>query len=582
MPITMRKTLLIMLMIVLPLSITQAQNFTGANLHSITHNGIERQYYLYLPESDVGKILIVLHPSGSNGRAMQFVTGLNDYAESEGFAVVYPDAADYYWDDGRVAIGLPPDEGEFDDVGFISTLADTLSEELAINRIYLAGIENGGGMAFRVACELPDNFEAIITVAAIMWEYHRDNCGEATTPFNLLMIMGADHPNFIPEGEDVEYLSTGDIFRWLSWQDTVNIWRERNNCPESDEQVIEQGLTVYSNCDNDTQVAFWSIPNAGYNWARMADNSINRFGVDVSEVISAYIKGDDWQSLTEPQQGTTILARSWIVYVPSTYDPTTPSPLVLNLHGRLSNAASQAYTSDFNRIAEREGIIVLYPNGIDTEWNYLRGIFDVNVDDHSDEAFIRSLINDLDHDLNIDRNRMYVTGLSNGGFMTQRLACTMQDEFTAFASVAATAPYAINQFCEDANPVPMMYIHGTADRIVRWEGNLVQDADGTSFYISYPMQESFNFWGIHNQCSAEVENETLPVVDEETRTEIITLTGCAENSATIIYVVHGGGHVWHGTHTVEYELLGENSQDFNSSEVIWHFFSQYNLGQRID
>lgn len=577
----MRKIFLLVLMIVLPLSITQAQEIIEADLHNITHNGIERQYYLYLPDTDINDLLIVLHPFGSNGRAMQFVTGLNDYADSEGFAVVYPDSADYYWDDGRVAVGLPPDEGEFDDVGFITTLADSLSEELAIESIYLAGLENGGGMAFRIACEAPQHFEAIITVASIMWEYHRDNCGDTSAPLNMLMIMGAEHPQFIPEGDNVEYLSTGNIFRWLGWQDSINIWRERNNCPESEQAVIDQDLTVYSDCDNDTEVAFWSIPHAGYNWARMADNSINRFGVDISEVMSAYITGEDWQTLTTPQQGTTLLARSWIVYVPASYDASNPAPLVLNLHGRLSNAASQAYMSDFNSIAEREGIIVLYPNGIDTEWNYLRGIFDVNVDNHSDEAFIRNLINDLHHDLNIDRNRMYVTGLSNGGFMTQRLACTMQDEFTAFASVAATAPYAIDQLCEDANPVPLMYIHGTADSIVRWNGNVVQDADGTSFYISYPMQDSFNFWGIHNQCTGEAENEILPVVDEETQTEILTLTNCAENTTTIIYVVHGGGHVWHGTRTLEYDLLGENSQDFNSSEVIWEFFSHYNLDGRI-
>ena len=161
------------------------------------------------------------------------------------------------------------------------------------------------------------------------------------------MITGEDNPQYIPDGEDVQFLSTGEIFAWLGWQDTVNIWRERNNCPESDLMVTDNDLTIYPDCDEDTEVAFLAIPKAGYNWTRMAENSINRFGVDTSAIIAAYISGEDWQSLTEPELPETELARSWVIYVPSTYDENNPAPLVLNLHGRLSNAAAQAYTSGF-------------------------------------------------------------------------------------------------------------------------------------------------------------------------------------------------------------------------------------------
>ena len=237
---------------------------------------------------------------------------------------------------------------------------------------------------------------------------------------------------------------------------------------------------------------------------------------------------------------------------------------------------------DFNRIAEREGFIVLYPNGIETAWNYFLGVFDPDEKTHDDEAFIRSLINDLDVDLNIDRSRMYVAGLSNGGFMTQRLACTMQDEFAAFASVAATAPFAIDGMCAESDPVPIMYIHGTADTNVPWDGDTRQNIEGRTFYISYPMTDSIGFWSFHNQCADEFESERLPVVDSETATTVITAQNCAENSTVVLYGVGGGGHVWHGTRPDENDFLGQNSQDFNSSEVIWEFFSQYSLNPGIE
>lgn len=553
-----------------------------ASIKQFTYDNLDRQYYLHVPDTEINSLLIVLHPFGSNGRAMQYLTGLNDFADHYGFAVAYPDSIDAYWDDGRIAEGMPPDVGQFDDAGFISSLAGSLRGELGVDSVYLTGLENGGALAFRIACEAPQTFEAIIPVAVMMWEYHRDNCTSETSSVDMFLINGAENPQYVPDGEDIEYLVSGLTFAWLGWQDTVDIWREHNQCPDSDLSVLDNDLTIYSDCADDSSVTLWTIPKAGYNWARMADNSLNRFGVDVSAVISAYITGSDWQSLTEPEFASTVQARSWIMYVPSTYDESQAAPLVVNLHGKFSNAPSQAFTSNFASIAEREGIIVLYPNGIDNQWNYLPGVYDIDPVTHSDEAFIRSLINDLDIDLNIDRNRMYVTGLSNGGFMTQRLACTMQDEFSAFASVAATAPFGINVMCEDAKPAPIMYIMGTADTNVPWRGRISQDVTGRPYYSTYPMEDSLNFWAIHNHCTAEYETRNLPVVDPETTTTVLTFTDCAPESTVILYGIQGGGHVWPGTRSPENDFLGQNTQDFNASEVIQEFFSQYSLNTETD
>ena len=571
--------------ILLLMIVATVQAEAETQVEALDDNGISRSYRLYIPETEVSQLLIVLHPSGSSARAMELRTGLNAVADKHGFAVVYPDSQVYNWNDGRGEAGQLPIEGIVDDVGFLGSLIDELVVQHGFDpqQVYLTGLQNGGLIAYRAACEMPERFAAVIPVAAMMWDYQVENCGEAYTPVNMFIIHGAAHPNYKPEGEEVEYLLTGDKFSWLGWQDTVDLWLERNQCNQDEPRTIENStLAMIDNCQNDISVNFWPIENAGDNWPRMANNTTNRFGVDISEVIGAYIAGVDWQSMTVPENSETELARSYFLYIPETYDPTSPTPLVVNLHGRLSSASSQAYTSDFNTIADREGFIVLYPNAIDTEWTYLYGV--APAIQHNDEEFLGTLIDDISQDLNIDANRVYVTGLSNGGFMVGRLACTMRDRFAAFAAVAATAQPNIDIICEDADsdPAPIMYIHGTADTIVPAQGLKYASEDGGEpYYVSLPMQTTMAWWAFHNGCDNSFEIENLPIVDPETETRIARINNCPEDAPAILYVVIGGGHVWHGTHEEEYDFLGQNSQDFNASEEIWTFFSQHTLEGRV-
>src|SRR5690606_27054180 len=131
--------------------------------------------------------------------------------------------------------------------------------------------------------------------------------------------------------------------------------------------------------------------------------------------------------------------RGYITYVPSAYDPAKPAPVVMILHGRPSNAAAMASISRMNATAERHGFIVVYPEGLDNEWN---AFFDLvgqrSIAPQDDVGFLNRLMDDLAVDLNVDRRRVFIAGFSNGGFMTHRMMCSAADRFAAFASVGAT------------------------------------------------------------------------------------------------------------------------------------------------
>ena len=173
--------------------------------------------------------------------------------------------------------------------------------------------------------------------------------------------------------------------------------------------------------------------------------------------------------------------RQYSLYVPPTADPAEPLPLVIALHGRPGTGAGLAYLLDMNRVAAAEGFAVVYPDGkpvgaavSGNEWNYARGFAGFVDNGQDDVALLRTLAEDLSRDLNIDPRRVYVTGFSNGGFMTQRVACEAADTFAAFASVSATAGVGLLELCDGQPPAPMLLIHGTHDIVVRWAGETIQ------------------------------------------------------------------------------------------------------------
>lgn len=242
--------------------------------------------------------------------------------------------------------------------------------------------------------------------------------------------------------------------------------------------------------------------------------------------------------------------RTYLIYVPETYDGTVSVPLVLNFHGLGSNAAQQHIYAGLVPIAEREGFIVVSPDGVNNSWLITPGVNDIQ--------FTRDLVAGLSEALCIDPGAVFSTGMSNGGFMSAALACAAGDLVAAVAPVAGVlGPTAI---CGE--PVPILQFHGTNDAVVPYEGGTIS-ATGGPFGGIEPIMED---WAEHNGCSIEpVTSEASPSVD------LVEFPDC--DAETAHYVVEGGGHTWPGGPAVA--RLGATTTEISASELMWQFFMEH-------
>lgn len=263
------------------------------------------------------------------------------------------------------------------------------------------------------------------------------------------------------------------------------------------------------------------------------------------------------------------LKRDYILYVPASYSPGTPVPVVLNFHGYTSNAAEQLLYGDFRSIADTAGFLVVHPQGTDDlignpHWNVGWGTSTVD-----DVGFTRALIDSLSAAYTIDADRIYSTGMSNGGFFSYRLACDLSDRIAAIASV--TGSMNNNQFasCHPVHPMPVMEVHGTADPVVAYDGNIL--------FASIPTVVSF--WTDFNACLPTPVITDIPDIqtDDGCTAQRLYYPDGMLGSTVEHYKIIGGEHTWPGS---AFGGAGTN-QDFNASKEIWRFFSQYDIHGRI-
>ncbi len=265
--------------------------------------------------------------------------------------------------------------------------------------------------------------------------------------------------------------------------------------------------------------------------------------------------------------------RSYSLYIPSTYSETAHKPLLVALHGRNGDGQRMARLTAFNQRADRHGFLVVYPDGKQGQWNYLHGIPGAKPGP-DDSTFLEKLIEDISEDYKIDDKRIYVTGISNGGFMTQRLACNVPSRFAAFASVAASGYAVMAPYCRNKNPVNILYLHGTEDRLVPWQGLAIKDSSGSQQQVTMSMTETLKFWSNRNACSADVSRKNL----SQKQVSVFSAGQCRNNAEVVLYAIMGGGHNWPGVEgIIPDSIAGQVNMDIHASDVIWAFFEGKNL-----
>ncbi len=269
------------------------------------------------------------------------------------------------------------------------------------------------------------------------------------------------------------------------------------------------------------------------------------------------------------------LERSYRLLVPTSYDPAQPIPLVLALHGGGGDSAQMCnLAGGVQELAESEHFLVACPDGIENHWNDGRENqrYRSQAEDIDDVGFLLTLIDQLSGEYQLDPSRIYVTGASNGGMMTHRMACEASDTFAAAAIVIASKPSLTD--CSPTNPISILIMNGTEDPLMPYEGGDVHFF-GRRLGLVLSTETTVGMWVGFNDCELPPQSELLPDLDPQdgTRIQLDTYSGCAAGTEVWLYSVQGGGHTWPGgAQYVPRFVIGRVSHDLQSNQAIWAFF----------
>jgi len=247
--------------------------------------------------------------------------------------------------------------------------------------------------------------------------------------------------------------------------------------------------------------------------------------------------------------------REYILYIPNSYDGTSKVPLMFNFHGFGGSANEYMEDADMRDLADTENFILVYPQGTcldgSPHWNPSLPSAD-NKSNVNDLDFIEALINELSSSYNIDSERVYACGYSNGAMFSYGLACYKSNLIAAIGSISGTM---LDTDCTPSHPIPLINIHGTSDDVLPYNGS----SDFNS------VETAINFWNTFNNTNATPIFNS--VNDNGTTIEHYEYNQGDNNVSVEHYKIVEGGHVW----------FNINYQGANTSELVWNFVSKYDI-----
>ncbi len=253
--------------------------------------------------------------------------------------------------------------------------------------------------------------------------------------------------------------------------------------------------------------------------------------------------------------------------------------LVLSLHGGGGHAAGVAAQTGFSALADREGFVVAYPDGVDKGWNDGRaGVPSTAAKENVDDVgFLTAVLDDLARGpLGVDPARVYVTGISNGAFMSSRFACERSERVAAIGLVAGTMGPELAARCRLARPVAVIAFLGTEDPLVPYEGGVVHLGPFERGRTA-AARDAMRVFSTQNRCGEL--RAGAPVADrdpDDGSVARVEAAACAEDTSVQLYTLEGGGHTWPGgKQYLPARLVGRVNRDVDATATMWAFFREH-------
>jgi len=236
--------------------------------------------------------------------------------------------------------------------------------------------------------------------------------------------------------------------------------------------------------------------------------------------------------------------RPFTLVLPSNYQPGTPAPLIIGLHGYTAESPYAQNYFALGKVADEKGILTVYPSGSkDTNgylfWNATPACCNFDSNSVDDEAYLLSIIDFVSKDHTVDPARIYIIGHSNGGFMAHRMACNQSDRIAAIVSLAG-ATYSNPKSCNPTSPVSVLQIHGSNDEVISYTG-------GYLFSSAYPSaRRTIDLWGKLNECGKK-PYRVLPRLDLDRKisgleTTVLRYKGCKTGANSELWTINKGKH----------------------------------------
>jgi len=256
--------------------------------------------------------------------------------------------------------------------------------------------------------------------------------------------------------------------------------------------------------------------------------------------------------------------RRYLLHVPESYDGTRAVPLVISLHGFAQWPANQESVSRWSDLSDAAGFIVVYPMGTGFPLRWAARA--PGPAEASDVRFLTGMIDILERDYEIDPDRIFVNGISNGGGMAFALSCALSGRIAAIGTVAGLFLHPW-EACDRERPVPLIAFHGTADPIVPYDGGPLGGPGGAAPSVRAWVAD----YAVRNGCGAALE---LPTRGAVTGTR---WSQCDGDADVVLHTVEGGGHTWPGGNPLPLFITGPTTDDIDATREMWTFFQAHPL-----